>query len=158
MLDKRGRNDGKTDCFQEDVLTPEIICGLSKSAGWPTTDPEDAKKAAAGTRYAVCAFDGDTCVGMARLVGDGVWAWIVEHVVVRPDYQKRGIGKRLMEYILAHLKAQIAGGRQIAVYLVAADGKTAFYSRFGFAEIPNPDFSGRPMRVFLGGDFCDTSQ
>jgi hypothetical protein len=53
--------------FQEDALTPEIICELSRSAGWPTTEPEDAKKAVAGTRYAVCAFDGDTSVGMARL-------------------------------------------------------------------------------------------
>lgn len=135
--------------YKENVLTPEIFSELSRVAGWPTTEQETAKKAVAGTRYAVCAFDGDYCIGMARLIGDGAWAWTVEHVVVRPDYRNKGIGSRLMEHILAHLKTQVPQGQVMMANLIAAEGKVPFYQRLGFNTIPDQIFHGQPMSILL---------
>lgn len=131
--------------FKENALTPEIFCNLSESVGWHKKEFEIAKKAVSGTRYAVCAFDNDECVGMARLIGDGAYSWTVEHVIVLPAYQKNGIGTRLMEFIMAYLKTQIPKGDYIKVFLIAAEGKVPFYKKFGFESIPNEQYHAQPM-------------
>lgn len=135
--------------YKENVLTPEIFSELSSTAGWPTTELVTAAKAVNGSRYAICAFDGDYCIGMARLIGDGAWSWIVEHVVVRPEYQNKGIGSRMMMYLISFLKSQIPKGQSIGVHLIAANGKVPFYTKFGFETIPNDQNSGQPMKILL---------
>ncbi|MDR1821054.1 MAG: GNAT family N-acetyltransferase [Oscillospiraceae bacterium] len=133
--------------YKEGVLTQEVFSALSASVGWPTTEPETAARAVCGTRYAVCAFDGENAVGMARMVGDGTWSWYIEHVVVLPEYQGRGIGTRLMEHVVAALNRSIPKGQGLSAALTSAPGKEGFYTKFGFSPIPSDH--GTAMGVVL---------
>ena len=42
------------------------------------------------------AFDGDKLVGLIRVVGDGYSIIYIQDIIVLPEYQGRGIGKRLV--------------------------------------------------------------
>jgi [ribosomal protein S18]-alanine N-acetyltransferase len=88
---------------------------------------------AAGNRYRA-ALDGDRLVGYAGItVSPGGEAW-VNNLAVRREYQRHGIGARLLEELLAIART----GRARAVLLeVAAPNATAqrLYARYGFEPV-----------------------
>lgn len=47
------------------------------------------------------ATSGKKLVGFARLVSDGQFAALVVDLAVHPDYQRRGIGRKLMNRLIA---------------------------------------------------------
>ena len=46
------------------------------------------------------AWDGSRLVGSIRILTDGYFFATIPEILVAPDYQRRGIGKRLMELAL----------------------------------------------------------
>lgn len=108
---------------------------LRKSVGWATFDEKDAEKSLEATIFCVCAFEDGELIGMARLLGDGVICFYVGNVMVRPDRQREGIGKEIMDEIMKYLDENAAKGA-IASLLSIAD-KEDFYTQFGFIKRPD---------------------
>ena len=50
------------------------------------------------------ALDGDSVVGLVRLVGDGFSSIFVQDLLVLPSYQRQGIGSTLMKESLGDYK------------------------------------------------------
>jgi ribosomal protein S18 acetylase RimI-like enzyme len=74
----------------------------------------------------VCfAMDGPRLVGAARALSDHEYHATVYDVVVHPEYQRRGLGSRLMGEMLALLPVW-------RVLLVADGDAKRFYQRLGF--------------------------
>lgn len=121
--------------YVEGDLSVETFNAMRTSVGWFAYDPEDARKGIEDSLYCVCAKDGGKVVGMARVIGDGRITFYVQDVIVREEYQGRGIGseimKRVMEYIHSH------AGKGAVIGLCSRNGKEHFYSRFGFHARPN---------------------
>jgi GNAT superfamily N-acetyltransferase len=66
---------------------------------------------------------------MGRLVGDGAIYLLAVDVVVEPDVQGRGVGRRLVE----ELKVMVAEMRPAArLLLVSAPEVVPFYRQLGF--------------------------
>jgi ribosomal protein S18 acetylase RimI-like enzyme len=105
---------------------------IKESAKWgPVPDNEYIAMALARSLHVVVARDGGKAVGMARLLGDGVFYWHVQDVVILPEYQGRGVGAMLMEHLLGHIKAHMPGdGTNVGLF--AAEGKEGFYAKLGF--------------------------
>ena len=53
----------------------------------------------------VIALDGTTVIGMERVFGDGVLSFYIQDVAVDPAYQGRGIGRRIVDTLLAWIRA-----------------------------------------------------
>ena len=51
--------------------------------------------------FAVSAWDGDRLVGFARAISDGATNAYVSTVAVLPEHQKRGIGREIIQRLLA---------------------------------------------------------
>lgn len=69
----------------------------------------------------------ETQVGFARVVTDEyTFAWIAD-VVIDADHRGRGLGKWLMEVVLAHPKV-----RDTSQQLLRTDDAHALYERYGF--------------------------
>jgi len=47
------------------------------------------------------AYDGDKMIGECQYTIAGTTKWIIAHTGVRPDYNGRGIAKRLVECVIA---------------------------------------------------------
>ncbi len=73
-------------------------------------------------------------IGCGRVVGDGGIYFYVQDVMVLPAYQKQGLGRRIMDAIMAYIAAHARSNSFIG--LMAADGVAPFYYRYGFGERP----------------------
>lgn len=52
----------------------------------------------------IAAFDGEQLIGMVRVVGDGASVVLIQDLLVRPEYQRKGIGSKLMRAVLERCK------------------------------------------------------
>jgi len=59
--------------------------------------------------------------------------YYVQDVIVAPDHQRRGIGTRMMDKVMAYVGAHAR--HNSIVGLMAAKGKEPFYLRYGFAPM-----------------------
>ncbi len=80
-------------------------------------------------------------------ISDGTPGWFgIGPVSVLPQYQRRGIGTRLMQECLQYLRATGAAG---CVLL----GSPAYYHRFGFRPAPGLTLADVPPEYFLALPF-----
>jgi len=79
----------------------------------------------------VCfAYEGARLIGASRAITDGEYHGLIYDVAVHPEYQDRGIGRRMMEELLERLPVW-------RVMLVAGAQVQGFYRTFGFACYPD---------------------
>lgn len=75
---------------------------LFNSVGWErrTADRERLAQLVRGSMFVVSAWEGDRLVGFARAISDGASNAYISTVAVLPEYQKRGIGRGLIQRLL----------------------------------------------------------
>jgi len=121
----------------------EEYAELRVAAGMSERSLEAARSGLPNSLHAVCLRDADTLVGMGRIVGDGGCNFEIVDIAVHPDYQRQGLGTRIMaaltEYLAEHAPATAY------VSLLADDGAPALYRKFGF-EPTAPDSIGMARR------------
>jgi len=91
--------------------------------------PEDLGRAIAHSYPVVTAWDGNYLIGFARATSDGFYRATIWDVVIHPDYQGAGLGRKLVETVLGHPHMN----RVERVYLMTTH-QQAFYQRIGFQE------------------------
>jgi ribosomal protein S18 acetylase RimI-like enzyme len=101
---------------------------LNKSAFWAVDRQiEDLKIAVDRSEPVVSAWDDSKLIGFARATSDGVYRATIWDVVIDPDYQRLGLGRKLVETILLHPCMQ----RVERTYLTTTH-QQSFYERLGF--------------------------
>ena len=58
---------------------------------------------------------------------------MLQEIIVLPEYQGRGIGKRIVNKLLEHVRNTAIPGTWVEVGLTAVKGKEPFYEKFGFS-------------------------
>ena len=119
----------------EKLPTPEEYNQLRQLVGWGIYKRNVILQALPKSLYCVCAYDGTAIIGMARIIGDGGIAYYVQDVIVKPDYQRQGIGTQLMNKIMDYIHTHANNNSVIG--LMAAKGKEPFYARYGFTIRPD---------------------
>jgi ribosomal protein S18 acetylase RimI-like enzyme len=122
----------------ERLPTPEEFNDLRAAIGWPVRDPEAIHRGLQQSLFSVCAVEGERVVGYARVIGDGGLYFYLQDFMVRPEHQRQGIGSQLMDRVMGFLQAAVPDGSFVG--LMAAQGASGFYERYGFEERPD----GRP--------------
>ena len=74
------------------------------------------------------AWDGDKLVGLICAMDDGIMTAYVHYLLVRPDYQGMGIGKKLVEKIKDTYK------EYLRIVLVAYNDEVGVYESCGFEK------------------------
>ena len=109
---------------------------LRASVDFITIRPKRARIALANSLYTLIAMDGSRPVGMARVVGDGGYVYFICDVIVRQSYQSHGLGRQIIENVLAWLESQVEDDETIMVNLMSAMNKEPFYEKLGFHKRP----------------------
>ena len=124
------------------------VVEVYRSVGWNTyADAPDVLQAAlAGSSRVVTARCAGTLVGLARVISDGATICYLQDVLVRPDAQRAGIGRRLVEAALA----PYASVRQKVLLTDDEPAQRAFYESLGFSE--TGDNSAGTLRAFVRFD------
>ena len=121
----------------ENVLQAQDFVRLRVPAGFPEVPVEHAKRALAGGLLNISAVYNGELVGMGRLVGDGAMYWYLQEIIVLPEYQKQGIGTKIVEYLTDYAVSHSASGTFTTIGGVSAKGKEGFYEKLGFRIISN---------------------
>ena len=85
----------KTYCRDE-------IINLYKSTGWKNYLEREGvlQQAYADSLCALGAYDGEKLIGILRAVGDGKTIVYVQDILVLPQYQRKGVGTKLMRALM----------------------------------------------------------
>ncbi len=134
----------------ENGLRPEDFVTLRASVGFMQTPIHQAEKALEKGLFSIMAMDEDKVIGMGRLVGDGIMYSYIQDVCILPEYQGKGIGKAIIERLIAFVEMNGLPETKFSIGLVAAQGKDTFYEQFGFSKLPNDSMgSGMMKRIDL---------
>ena len=113
-------------------LTAEEFISLWKTVWGEGPSLEQTRLAMEHTLFRISVFDGDKIVAMARMIGDMGLDYYIKDVIVRPEYQGRGIGRMLITELLKFINDNGVSGTEIFVELCAMPDKIPFYEKFGF--------------------------
>jgi ribosomal protein S18 acetylase RimI-like enzyme len=78
----------------------------------------------------ITAWDGDNLIGIARTLTDFSYVAYLADLAVDQQYQRMGIGKRLIEETQSHL------GPDCMIVLLAAPKANEYYEHIGFEHNP----------------------
>lgn len=93
---------------------------------------EQTRLAMEHTLFRVSVFDKEKIVAMARVIGDMGLNYYIKDVVVRPEYQGKGIGRMLINELLKFINDNGIRDTDIFIELCAMPDKIPFYEKFGF--------------------------
>ena len=119
---------------------------MRELVGWRRLDPQQAQTGLDNSIFTTVAYDANEPVGMARIVGDGGYMYLIVDVMVHPDHQKQGIGRMLLERINGFLGDLASDGRVLMVNLMATPGNEGFYEKFAYVRRPNEEMGSGMVR------------
>lgn len=80
---------------------------------WPREYSREDAAAALTRTTNIGAWEGARLVGSVRILSDGYFFATIPEILVDPEFQRRGIGRRLMELALEHApRGKVAFGAQ----------------------------------------------
>ncbi len=121
----------------------EQILPIYESNLWSSAkNPRVLHQALLKSHALVSAWDGEILIGIGNAISDGFLVVYYPHLLVSPDYQGQGIGKRIMEI----LKKRYEG---MHMHMLVADSEAiAFYEKCGFTRAGKTE----PMWMYAGDD------
>ena len=105
------------------------VAATLKEVGMGHHAPAVHEQAFAASHTTVFAWQGEAMIGFGRALSDGVCHAALYDVAVRPQFQGRGIGTRIVAAILAGLPPTCT------VILFASPGKEPFYRTLGLRRM-----------------------
>ena len=117
----------------------ERLHGFLSSSYWSPEIPRETVEKAVANSLAFGLFGGERQIGLARVVTDYATYGYLADVFVSEGYRGQGLGKWLMECVMAHPALQ--GLRRFGLVTRDAQG---LYQQFGFRELAKP---GQHMEI-----------
>ena len=116
-----------------DDLSPkkEDFISLHQTTGWNAKGLytyDQLYTAICNSWYSVSIYHDKNLIGFGRIISDGIYQTLICDVMIHPDYQKQGIGKKLMKALLS--KCEKEGIKWVQLF--CAKGKQEFYQKLGF--------------------------
>ena len=111
----------------------EVIIDVYDSSGinQPTFDKERIAKMYANSNLVITAWDNELLVGISRSLSDFCFCCYLSDLAVRKEYQKLGIGKKMISLT----KEKI--GEQCMLLLLSAPTAMEYYPKIGFEKVNN---------------------
>jgi len=125
----------------------ETVKDIYRKESWNSYLKDDARLVRAFDKslYILGAFDNDELVGFIRCIGDGEHTLIVQDLIVRREYQQRGIGTYLFKMILQKYS-------EVRMFIVITDIEdevdNKFYQSFNMKKLEDMHMVGY-IREFL---------
>ncbi len=118
-------------------INPNELESLCEAVGWNRRPLDKVQKALTRSFLVVAIWEISNSprrlIGFARVVSDGVFHATLLDLVIHPDFQSRGLGKKLIGYIVTKLRAEGVND----LILFASPSVADFYHSLGFVSEPN---------------------
>ena len=110
---------------------------LRKACNFTEIDEKQALTGIQNSAFILSAVHEGKTVGITRVIRDGGYVVLIADVLVLPEYQRKGIGKAMMEKAMKYINDSLKEGQRVMINLMAAEGKEPFYAQFGFTIRPH---------------------
>lgn len=121
---------------------------MYRSVGWESPCIAQIETALNNSYAKFVAYDGDKPVGMVRIIGDGGMSFYIKDYAVIPEYQSKGVGKALMQFLEDYIRNSMPKDWVVSLELISSKEAVAFYEKFGFKQRPC-DWDGSGMFKML---------
>lgn len=135
------------DLQYTDTMTGEEYNELRLSVGWTSITERQAKSGLEHTTFLMAVRDEGKIVAMGRILFDFGYTAYLGDIIVRPEYQGRGIGRQIVESLIERTMNSVCEDERVMFILGAARDKEGFYEKLGFKRRPN-EFSGDGMSMW----------
>ena len=81
--------------------TVEEYQRLREDVGWESVDVEATETGLRNALFSVCVTHKDEVIGCGRVVGDGGIYFYIQDIIVLPEFQGRGLGRRIMDAVMS---------------------------------------------------------
>ena len=124
--------------FKTDTsICPDELEKLRMAVGWSPRDLDRVDRSIENSWCHITAWhlhnDRQQLVGFARAVSDGTFHAVLLDILVHPDFQNRGLGKKIVRTAIEQLRE--ADIKDITLY--ASPHIVDFYHQLGFVSQPN---------------------
>jgi ribosomal protein S18 acetylase RimI-like enzyme len=113
-----------------EVPTVQDYLRLRKESGLSEKSMEAAERGLKNSLFAVSIYDGETLIGMGRVIGDDGCFYQIVDIAVNPHYQGQGLGKQIMQEIMGYLQNSVPNSAYVS--LIADAPADKLYEKFGF--------------------------
>lgn len=117
-------------------ITSDEFLEMVKSIGWKTYSKKQIDNALANTMYMVKATADGKLAGIGRVVGDYSIVCMLTDVCVKPEFQKHGIGLKIVEELKNLISSNVHEGEKMQIELTPTAGNESFYQKAGFKYNP----------------------
>ena len=126
--------------YKQEIPEMTDLLALYSSVGWTnyTNNPAMLEEAVKASLWQLAVYDEEELVAYIRLVGDGHSVLLVQDLLVRPDHQRQGIGKKLLEEALA----TFPNVYQRLLVTERSEKNLAFYQSLRFIELSEQACTG----------------
>lgn len=121
----------------EENITVDEFLEIIESVGFKTYSKEQVEKALKNTMYMVKAIINNKVVGIGRVVGDHSIVCCLSDICVRPEYQGKGIGLKIVNRLREMIEAGVKEGEKMQIELTPTAGNEEFYKKAGFKYKPD---------------------
>lgn len=104
---------------------------MRRKVGWKNLTDQQVKTLILHSTYKVACYKGPQVIGMARVISDQSHLYLLADVMIDPNHQHQGIGKRLVKYLLNLIEDEV-GPNNARLYIMSLKGKEPFYQSLGF--------------------------
>lgn len=132
----------------ENTITVKDYNFLRQAVDWEEIEQLQAQKGINNSSFLITAVYETQTIGVARVVSDGGYIYLIVDVIVHPSYQGLGIGKELISKIMTYIDSEIKDGQRALINIMSAKGKEPFYKKCGFIENPT-NHSGAGMTQWI---------
>lgn len=113
-------------------FTPSQLQQLFQSVQWASAAyPNKLVKAMQAYETVISAWDNGQLIGLVSAMDDSVMTAYVHYVLVRPEYQGKGVGRKMMEMLKEHY------ANYLRIVLCAYNKQLEFYKHIGFRPEEN---------------------
>ena len=121
------------------------IIDLYNSVEWTayTDNPENLKNAFENTDLVLLAIEENGLIGLSRSLSDGVSIHYLQDILVHPDFQKKGVGRALLEKALDYYT-------DVRTHMILTDNEEKqikFYESLGYKN--TKDLRKMPLNSFV---------
>ena len=134
--------------LDKNILTANEYLILLESVGWDAPPYEQAGTAIENSLYTVLIKTDGVPIGMGRVCGDGAIVFYFKDIVVMPEFQRKGIGKMIVNNLIEYVKSCVKEDWCVYAELMTGEPNFDFYSRFGFQKRLD-DSEGKGMILWM---------
>lgn len=122
--------------------SPAQLVNLYDSVGWGHKDyPQMLVKAIENSSFLVCAYSDTELIALGRAISDGVFTVYFPDLLVKSEWQNKGIGGQMMEIMLKDFE-----GFHNQMLIAEDEAARAFYLKQGFVPETNALSILRPFK------------